>query len=634
MIVRMTRVRVLGPRASLPATIAALQDSAVLHLIDASTSGGLHRHLRDANERRRRRHVERVLEELERVTAGLQTLGVALRPEMKKALPPPAGTVFAEGAAARRVARLASAVATLVARERALVEERDALRVYQPLFDQLEALLGSGAHRRSSIHLLRLHGESAIEGLRAALVRVIGDGHELRIHVLHGGETVVLLIAPVSRAEQLEQLLAESRVERAALPAALGAVPLEQAWPRMRERLADVDRELVRIHDEGARIAHEHGEALAAIRCHFEDVLVALTARGRAAESARAFVVEGWIPTAQRTRLEGALAPLGPAIAIEVLEESQWRREDAPVVLANPRLFAPFEALTSMLPLPRYGSVDPTPFVAVFFPMFFGVIVGDVGYGLVTALIAVVLRLSGKPGSRMRTVAKIAGAVAVYSIAFGVLYGELFGDLGEHLFGMRPLWFDRREAVLAFLALAVALGVAHLVIGLVVAAINRWHRHRREALGRGLTAIALLLVVAALLVVFEWLPSALLTPIVVLLLIAFPLVVLLEGATALLDLVTVVGHVLSYARVMALGTASVMLAVVANRMVGAFGSLALGIAFALLFHVVNFAITLFSPTIHVMRLHFVEMFGTFFEPGGERYQPLRHWSPAATEEEV
>jgi len=54
------------------------------------------------------------------------------------------------------------------------------------------------------------------------------------------------------------------------------------------------------------------------------------------------------------------------------------------------------------------------------------------------------------------------------------------------------------------------------------------------------------------------------------------------------------------------------------------------VAFALVFHLVNFAITLFSPTIHVMRLHYVEFFGTFFEPGGGPYRPLAHWSPSAT----
>ena len=72
-----------------------------------------------------------------------------------------------------------------------------------------------------------------------------------------------------------------------------------------------------------------------------------------------------------------------------------------------------------------------------------------------------------------------------------------------------------------------------------------------------------------------------------------------------------------------------MLAVVANRMVGAFGGAVIGVVFALLFHLVNFAIALFSPTIHVLRLHYVEFFGTFFSPGGGRYQPFAHWSPGS-----
>jgi V/A-type H+-transporting ATPase subunit I len=79
---------------------------------------------------------------------------------------------------------------------------------------------------------------------------------------------------------------------------------------------------------------------------------------------------------------------------------------------------------------------------------------------------------------------------------------------------------------------------------------------------------------------------------------------------------------------MALGTASLMLALIANRMVGALGSALVGVAFALLFHLVNFAIGLFSPTIHSLRLHYVEFFGEFHSPGGAMYRPLAHWRPA------
>ena len=84
------------------------------------------------------------------------------------------------------------------------------------------------------------------------------------------------------------------------------------------------------------------------------------------------------------------------------------------------------------------------------------------------------------------------------------------------------------------------------------------------------------------------------------------------------------GNVLSYARIMAIGTASVMLAIVANQMVGAVGSTTVGLVFALLFHLVNFAIGLFSPAIHALRLHYVEFFGKFYSPGGTPYQPFGH----------
>ena len=76
------------------------------------------------------------------------------------------------------------------------------------------------------------------------------------------------------------------------------------------------------------------------------------------------------------------------------------------------------------------------------------------------------------------------------------------------------------------------------------------------------------------------------------------------------------------------GALVVMLAVVANRMAGALGSTLVGVTFALLFHLVNFALGLFSPTIHALRLHYVEFFGKFYSPGGTQYRPLAHWYPA------
>ncbi|HEU0032566.1 MAG TPA: V-type ATPase 116kDa subunit family protein [Kofleriaceae bacterium] len=617
----MARIRVLGPLAALAATTRALQDAGVVHVIDAACPPGLVPRTADATVRRRRRHLTAALAELEATLTALAELGAPVSDDT--------GVCPAKAAIARRTARVRRQVDELARRQRALVDERDALRAYEPLFHDLEGLLASDRKRAVSVYLLRLHGDTALAELRGALDRVIGEAHVLRSYTLATGEQVALLLVSAARAELIDRQLSEARVDRAPLPPGFGGLPLSTALARMRPRLAEVIAELGKVGDEAMALARTEGPDLARARRGFHDALLALGAEEHAATSGRVFVLEGWLPARERGTLATALArDVGLEVTIEEVGRDEWRGEDAPVVLANPKLFAPFEVLTSLLPLPRYGSVDPTPFVAVFFPMFFGVIVGDVGYGALMFALALILRLASKPHTAARSIARIITAVAVYAVLFGICYGELFGDLGTQLFGMHAVWFDRREAVLAFLALAVALGVVHLLLGLIVAAANRWRRDRKEAIGRGLTAAMLVLLVVALLALFEQLPKVFVTPAVIAMLVTLPIIVILEGATALLDLMTIVGHVLSYARVMALGTASVMLAVVANRMGGAFGSVALGIAFALVFHLVNFAITLFSPTIHVMRLHYVEFFDTFFQPGGGPYQPLRHWSPS------
>src|SRR5690606_24839040 len=102
----------------------------------------------------------------------------------------------------------------------------------------------------------------------------------------------------------------------------------------------------------------------------------------------------------------------------------------------------------------------------------------------------------------------------------------------------------------------------------------------------------------ALLAAFEVLPAALLTPSVIALLVAFPILVVVEGLLGPIELLSTISNILSYARIMALGTASVVMAVIANRLAGAMGSAIVGITFALLFHLVTFALGLFSPTIH------------------------------------
>lgn len=224
-------------------------------------------------------------------------------------------------------------------------------------------------------------------------------------------------------------------------------------------------------------------------------------------------------------------ARAGAAMAVEVSGREDWAAEDAPVVLSNPPLFRPFESIVRMLPLPVYGTMDPTPFVAVFFPMFFGMILGDIGYGIVLAGLGLVLHHRATPGSIARVASEIAGPCAAFSIIFGALYGEFFGDLGRRWFGLHALAFDREESVFAALAVAAGIGVVHIVLGLAVGMATSWRRERRHAIGRGVSGLMVLLVIVVLLAALDVLPARLFTPAVVALLVAFPVLVAAEGSS-------------------------------------------------------------------------------------------------------
>lgn len=613
MIVQMSRVRVAGPRPLLEPTLGLLQDLGVLHVVRPSAEAAA-----DPVSAREARHLTRMLGD---VDEALNLVG-----DTQDGTAPQLGELRGAARQARRVRRRA---AQLTQKRAALEHERVLLLRYREFFAAFAPLVGHEVgwpEGRSFYVVLRAGAADAADRLRDSLETAVGKEIELIARPIASGETAVLLLTSAVAAAKVGQLLQQSRVQELPAPSGLEDTNLLRAMPRLQARLDQLPEEVEGCHRELVLLRQTEAPSLRGARAWLHDRLLVLSAREKVIALEHLFVLEGWLPRRQLAQLTARLATqLGPDVLVEEVATEGFSARDAPVELTNPPLFRPFEVITSMLPLPRYGTIDSTPFVAVFFPMFFGLMLGDIGYGLALAAIAVVLRWRSKPETRLRSIAAIAGACSAFSIAFGFVFGEAFGSLGEHL-GLKPLAFDRREAVIPFLLLAVGLGVVHITLGLVLAVVNAWRSgDRRAAAGRGVASAMVVLTVLALLATFQVLPKALLTPVVVTLLVAFTALIALEGVVAVVELVSSFGHILSYARIMALGTASVMLAVVANQMVGAMGSVAVGLVFALLFHLVNFAIGLFSPTLHAVRLHYVEFFTKFFSPGGAAYRPLTHW---------
>jgi V/A-type H+-transporting ATPase subunit I len=626
MIVPMARVRMLGPRDGIGAAIQELQDVGTLHVVEPEVE---HRLLSPASllprQQRELRYVHLALEDTERAIALLRAT------EPPGSLAPDSGLELARWA--RRVRRLRLRAEALDAEETRLEEERALIEKYREIYSAFLALFEAGPERAGT-HTYSLVLKDAratvLERLRQSLRGIAGDELEMKVKTLGSGEAAILLSIPSAKAAPVEEVFSRAGLAEVPLPPSYGGASLAEVVPRMLSRFGDIPAELEGIRVERARLMKRQGDELFAARAALHDRSIRLQTHPRARLSPHAFVLEGWVPADQRAALESRLAKLfEDALAVEELEPASLPGGGAPVALANPRLFRPFEALVRFLPLPRYGTIDPTPYLAVFFPMFFGLILGDIGYGAVLGLLAWAVARRARPESISSSLAKVAGACAVFSILFGLLYGELFGDFGHRALGLPSLWFRREEALLPFLGLSLALGFVHILLGLVLGFLGALRGGKREAFGRGVAAGMIVLILLAILAATEVLPGSFFTPIVVALLVSFAALVVAEGVLAPLELLTAVSNIFSYARIMAIGTASVMMAVVANRMAGAVGSVGVGALFALTFHLVNFVLGVFSPTIHGLRLHYVEFFGKFYRPGGAGYEPLRHWAPGA-----
>jgi len=192
-------------------------------------------------------------------------------------------------------------------------------------------------------------------------------------------------------------------------------------------------------------------------------------------------------------------------------------------------------------------------------------------------------------------------------IFFGILYGEYFGELGNEFLGLEPLLIDRRSAIIPVLLFSLSVGVMHVTLGLFLGFLSAMRQKiRKEAAFKLLSIVVIFCVVILIVSLFEPFPWLLTRPLIIGILILTPLLLFTGGLLAPLELLKSIGNIVSYARIMAIGLASVLLAFVANRMAGMMGDVVVGIIAAVLLHIINIGARRLLPTIHSMRLHYVE----------------------------
>ncbi len=528
-------------------------------------------------------------------------------------------------------------VSAIVGRHRVLItdkiEQKEALQKEQQELGRYAAFLGTLAPLIESVKEtpdidfigLTIREPDMVSHLKEALSRITDWKYELVTETAGDGTLVGLITVEKEIADRVKKTLSDEQVPELIFPPSFVSLTFTEKVVYVRKRIAEVSAEIERIDAGLSQFARRWTPIYCSVREWIDDRLSVLFTTAAAFETRMCFFINGWMAAQDVKKVRDKLVEAFQGDVL--LAEKELREEDldrVPIILKNPPYFKPFEIFTSMLPLPAYTSYDPTPFLGIFFPIFFGMILGDAGYGLFLAALSFYLIRKFRQQKYIRDGARILLVASLYSMFFGVLFGEFFGNLPERLFHVQPLCVERRTAIVPMIFFALAVGVGHVLLGLVFGVISGIHKKKKkEAVYKLLSIVMILGMIIVLASFFEVFPAYLARPVIIAILFLTPLLFFTGGLLAPLEFLKNIGNIISYVRIMAIGLASVLLAFVANNMGGLTGDVVTGIFVAGLIHVLNIILGVFSPTIHSLRLHYVEFFSKFMEHGGRKFEPLK-----------
>ncbi len=381
----------------------------------------------------------------------------------------------------------------------------------------------------------------------------------------------------------------------------------------------------------------------------FKDTLLALRellqiekeradAHGHLATSGPLCMIEGWTPRKKTEKVIREIETVTDGLAVIEVAEPKNPDEKVPILLDNPPFFRHFEVLTNMYSPPKYNEVDPTVLLTITFLFFFATMITDAFYGVITfALGFLMLRGGGKYSGIIKDFGMILTAGGLTTIVAGALTGGWFGNLLIEFAGMTSLKslmiIDPMVDVLPFLVFAVAVGVVHLDVGIVIGIINDVKSGETK---RALTENLWLILVQVIFVLFY--AKTLVAPgggaglflnilIGLSSLVAFLLLIMGHKGMFFFTITGAIGDTLSYARLMALGLCTSGIAMTVNILAKMSGGVAyIGVFFLLLIlvvgHLFNWVIQVMGAFVHGIRLHYVEFFGRFYSGGGDEFTPF------------
>lgn len=425
------------------------------------------------------------------------------------------------------------------------------------------------------------------------------------------GQVFFLIIAPNKLSESLGKILSEKQVQRLIIPPELTGTP---------------SRCLRGLDLEVSKMVREHQKTILVLHDTLKAKISRIESSRMLGEIDNVVIMEGWVPAPTGEYVQKLIEEAAEGYATVLLSPPDEPTSKIPTKLKNPWIIQPFEILTEMYDTPAYDEIDPTPFLAFFFVLFMGLMSADIATGITTFLVGwLVYRGSGSRSRTMRGLALIIMYSGLSIILFGILSGEFMGGLIQ----LPVIWISTVDEPIVFMIFSLAVGVAHILVGLVLGIYNNLRKGRRRNIFT--EQVPWIAVIAGVVVLFfsgEFTPGTTQANIGYgIISTALIALILGQGASALLDVTRIVSNVVSYVRILALNMATAWMSrtflllasiVVDTPVVGS----GLGIAILVGSHLFLVALSSITTFIHSLRLHYVEFFGRFFEGGGVNYQPI------------
>jgi len=320
-------------------------------------------------------------------------------------------------------------VAAIVERHRVLITDKnkrkESLQKEQQELERYAAFLGTLAPLIESVKEtpdidfigLTIREPDMVIRLKEALSRITDWKYELVTETAGDGTLVGLITVEKELADRVKKTLSDEQVPELIFPPSFAGLSFTEKRAYVGKRIAEVSAELGRIDAELSQFARRWTPIYRSVREWIDDRLSLLFTTAAAFETRMCFFINGWMAAQDVKKVRAVLAEAFQGDVI--LAEKELREEDldrVPIIMKNSPYFKPFEILTSMLPLPAYTSYDPTPFIGIFFPVFFGMILGDAGYGLFLAALSFFLIRKYRQQKYVRDGARILLVASLYSI--------------------------------------------------------------------------------------------------------------------------------------------------------------------------------------------------------------------------